>query len=296
MQASELLQLLAVGLTVGSVYALVALGFTMIYNATGIINLAQGEFLTLGGLVFYTLYVPAHVPLPLALLGAVAAVTVVGLLTERLAIRPLLGSSPVTLIIVTVGVSVTLRGAAKLIWGPASLAVPDFSGDTALNLGGVAVRAQYLWVIGLTAAAVAAVNLFYDRTLVGKAMRACAVNPEAARLIGISVERMVQLSFALSAALAALAGAVLSPVTFASFDGGVMLGIKGFCGAIIGGLGNGVGALLGGLLLGVAESLGVALLPQGASGYQNVFAFVILILALLLRPEGLLGRRREGLA
>lgn len=295
MPFSELLQYLLTGLTVGCVYALVALGFTIIYNATGIINFAQGEFVVLGGLLFYTLFVPAHLPLAVALVIAVVAVAMVGLLMERLTIRPLRHAPPVTLIIVTIGVSVILRGLAKLVWGPDSFSVPAFSGDKSLFIGGAAVQMQYLWVVGCTLLVVAGVRLFFDRTLTGKAMQACAINPEAARLAGISVERMVQLSFALSAAVSALAGAIISPLTFAAYDGGTVLGLKGFAGAIIGGLGNGLGAVLGGAVVGLLENLGVGLSPQGAAGYQDAFAFVILLLVLFIKPSGLLGKKRtEG--
>jgi branched-chain amino acid transport system permease protein len=296
MAVSELLQLLAAGVTVGSVYALVALGFNIIYNATGIINFAQGEFVVLGGLIFYSLFVVAHVPLPAALVLAVVAVALLGWLMERLTIRPLRGAPTVTLIIVTVGVSVILRGSAKLVWGPASLPVPAFSGERSLALGGAAVNVQYLWVLGLTALAVLAAWLFFERTLTGKAMQACAINPEAARLAGINVGAMVRTAFALSAALSALAGVVISPITFASYDGGVLLGLKGFCGAIVGGLGSGAGAVVGGLLIGLVENVAIGFAPQGYSGFHNAFAFVILLLVLFLRPGGIFGRRHtEGL-
>jgi len=296
MQASEILQLIVAGITVGAVYALVAVGFTIIYSATGIINFAQGEFVILGGLLFYTLYVTAKLPLALALLLAVAAVAVLGWLMERLTIRPLRAAPVVTLVIVTVGVSVVLRGAAKLIWGPSALPVPAFSGDRSIFIAGAALHLQYLWVLGLTAIAVVGVRLFFDYTLVGKAMQACAIDMDAARLVGISVSRMTQASFALSAALSALAGAVISPITFASYDGGMVLGLKGFCGAIIGGLGNAPGAVVGGLLVGLLENLGVGIMPEGYSGYQNAFAFVLLLIVLFLRPSGFFGARRtEGL-
>ncbi len=295
MQTSELLQYLVTGVTVGSVYALVALGFTIIYNATGIINFAQGEFVVLGGLVFYSLYVVANVPLVLALVVAVLIVAAIGLLMERLAIRPLIRSPVIVLIIITVATSVLLRGAAKLVWGPESLAVPTFSGDKSIFIGGAALQLQYLWVLGLTALAVFGVRLFFDHTLVGKAMQACAINPDAARLAGISVSRMVQGSFALSAALSGLAGVVISPITFASYDGGTILALKGFCGAIIGGLGNGLGAVVGGLFIGVLEKLGIGLAPEGYAGLQDAFAFIVLLLVLFLRPGGLFGTERaEG--
>lgn len=292
---TELLQYIVAGLTIGGVYALVALGFTIIYNATGVINFAQGEFVVLGGLIFYSLFVGAALPLAPALLGAVAAVALIGLLMERLAIRPARRAPVVTLIIITVGVSVCLRGLAKLVWGPDALAVPAFSGEGSIFIGGAAIHKQYLWVWSLAAAALVGVRLFFDHTMVGKAMQACAVNREAARMAGIDVERMVQVSFALSASLSALAGVVIAPLTFAAHDGGMVLGLKGFCGAIIGGLGNGVGAVAGGVVVGLLENLGVGFAPEGYAGYQDAFAFVALLLVLFLRPAGLLGRRRtEG--
>jgi branched-chain amino acid transport system permease protein len=293
MHEAQWLQFLVTGITVGSVYALVALGFTLIYNATGIINFAQGEFVVLGGLLYYTLSQVVGLPLPVALLGAVLIVALLGLVVERLAIRPLKGAPTVSLIIVTIGLSVILRGCAKLIWGSDALAVKPFSGEHSLFIGGAALQVQYLWVLGLTALAVLAVRLFFDRTLTGKAMQACAINTEAARLAGIGVERMVQGSFALSAGLSALAGAVISPVTFATYDTGIVLGLKGFCGAIIGGLGNGLGAVVGGLVVGLLENLGVAVAPQGYAGFQDAFAFVVLLLVLFLRPSGLLARKRS---
>lgn len=293
---AELLQYILTGLTVGCVYALVALGFTIIYNATGIINFAQGEFVVLGALLFYTFLSLLHLPLVVALLLAVAAVAALGLLVERLAIRPLRNAATVALIIVTVGVSIILRGAAKLIWGPEAYPVPAFSGDQSIFVGGAAISPQYLWVVGLAILVLVGVRLFFDRTVIGKAMQACAINAEAARLCGVSVERMVQISFGLSAAVSALAGAVMAPITFAAYDAGAVLGLKGFAGAIIGGLGNGMGAVFGGLLVGLLENLGVGLAPEGAAGYQDAFAFVVLVLVLFLKPSGLLGKKRtEGL-
>jgi branched-chain amino acid transport system permease protein len=295
MPASEFLQYVVTGLTVGCVYGLVGLGFTVIYNATGIINLAQGEFVVLGGLLMFTLAEVAHLPLAVALVGAVGIVALLGLLTERLAIRPLRGAPVVTLIIVTVGVSVVLRGAAKLVWGVDALPVRSFSSDDSIFIGGAALQPQYLWVLALTALTMLAVKLFFDHTLTGKAMRACAINAEAARLAGVSVERMVQGSFALSAGLSGLAGAVVAPITFAAYDTGTVLGLKGFAAAIIGGLGNGQAAVLGGIVVGLLENLGVGFAPEGTAGLQDAFAFVALLLMLLLRPAGLLGRRRtEG--
>lgn len=290
-----MLQYILTGITTGSVYALVALGFTVIFNSTGIINFAQGEFLVFGGLLFYSLHVGAGLPLALALLLAVGLTAILGLFMERLAIRPLLRAPLVTLIIVTIGCSMVLRGIAHVAWGSDALPVPAFSGEESVFLAGAAIHPQYLWVLGLASLAFLAVWFFFEHTLAGKAMRACAVNPEAARLQGISVERMVQASFAISAGLSALAGAVIAPITFASYDGGMVLGLKGFAGAVLGGLGNGAGAVVGGLVVGLLENIAVGIAPEGYAGYKDAFAFLILLLVLFLRPGGLLGKRRtEG--
>jgi len=291
MTASALLQFVITGVTVGSVYALVALGFTLIYNATGVINFAQGEFVAIGGLLFFTFFEVWHWPLLVALTAAVVLVALLGMGVERLGIRPLANGPAISLVIVTIGLSVVLRGLAKVVWGVDSHAVTPFSGDRSLELGGAVLQVQYLWVLGLAGVTVLAVKLFFDHTLTGKAMRACAINPEAARLVGISVPRMVQASFALSAGLSALAGVVVSPVIFPGYDGGLTLGLKGFCGAIIGGLGNGMGAVAGGLLVGLLENLGVGLAPAGLAGFQDAFAFIVLVLVLFVRPTGLLARR-----
>ncbi|MCZ7661946.1 MAG: branched-chain amino acid ABC transporter permease [Thermoleophilia bacterium] len=290
MTFEQLLQYVASGLTNGSIYALTALGFTLIYNATDIINFAQGEFVMLGGLSAVSLH-EAGAPLPVAFAGAVLTVTVVGILFELLAIRPLLRSGVLTQIIVTVGASLAFRTGALMIWGRDARPLPSFSGETPVRLLGATFNRQTIWVFGLTLVIVVALQLFYRRTLTGKAVRACSINPMAARLMGVSYSRVVLLSFAVSAAISAAGGVMITPASFMSYASGSLIGLKGFAAAILGGLGNPLGAVIGGLLLGIIEALSVGLLPGGSSGYKDGVAFLILVLVLFARPQGLMGGR-----
>jgi len=285
---APLLQYFISGLTNGAVYALIALGFGIIYNATTIINFAQGEMVMLGALCAISIYhlVPS---LPVAFLGGVSIVSLVGLAFERLALRPVKDPSPITLIIITVGGAVFIKGVAMLLWGKEAYPLPAFSGNAPLHLGSATVLPQNLWVLGLTVVLVLALEAFFRLTLVGKAVRACAYNPRAARLVGIAASRMVQLSFGLSAALGAGAGILIAPLTLGVYDMGTMLGLKGFSAAIIGGLGSLMGGVLGGLLLGLVESFTSGLI---SSGYRDAVAFLLLLLVLFLRPQGLVGGRQ----
>ena len=285
---APLLQYLISGLTSGAIYALIALGFGIIYNTTTIINFAQGEMVMLGALSAISIYhlVPS---LPVAFVGGVAAVALVGLVLERLALRPVRDPSPLTLIIITVGAAVLIKGVAMLLWGKEAYPLPPFSGNVPFHLGEATILPQNLWVLGLTVVLVAALEAFFRLTLVGKAMRACSYNPRAARLVGIAAGRMVQLSFGVSAALGAGAGILIAPLTLGVYDMGTMLGLKGFSAAIIGGLGSLLGGVLGGLILGVAEALASGLI---SSGYRDAVAFLLLLIVLFVRPQGVVGGRK----
>ncbi|MGQ9920738.1 MAG: branched-chain amino acid ABC transporter permease [Desulfobacca sp.] len=284
---AELLQYIFSGLTNGAIYALIGLGFSIIFNATAIINFAQGEFVMLGALVVIALY-SVGLSLPLAFALAVTAVSVMGLVFERLAIRPARQATPISLIIITVGGGVLIKGLAMLIWGKDAYTLPPFSGRAPLVLAGATILPQSLWIMALTIVLVVGLEAFLHCTILGKAMRAASYNPVAARLVGIRVSQMVQFSFGLSAALGAAAGVLIAPITMGVYDMGTMLGLKGFCAAVIGGLGSVFGVVLGGLLLGVAEALASGLI---SSGYRDAVAFLILLLVLFFRPQGLLGRR-----
>jgi len=285
--SAELAQFLLSGLTVGAIYALVALGFSIIYNASHVINFAQGEFVMIGGMATASL-LGAGLPLAPAALGAVALAALIGMALARFAVQPARGASVVTLIIITIGAAILLRGLASIVWDKRIHALPAFSGDQPINVAGATLAPQSLWVIGVTALAVTALWGFFNRTLTGKAILAVSHNRLAAQLVGISVQRVLLVSFALSAALGALAGILIGPITFTSWDVGLLLGLKGFAAAILGGMGSGPGAVVGGLTLGLLESLGAGYL---SSAYKDAIAFIVMLAVLMLMPGGLLGGR-----
>jgi branched-chain amino acid transport system permease protein len=286
-----IVQIVLSGITAGAIYALVALGFAIIYNASHVINFAQGEFVMIGGMAAVA-FVDMGLPLPLSIVLSVSLAALIGLLLDKLAVEPARGASVVTLIIITIGASIFLRGLAALVWDKKIHALPAFSGEAPIVIGGAAGGAtllpQTLWVLGTTLLVVALLWGFFNRTLTGKAILAVSHNRLAAQLMGISVRRVLLVSFGLSAALGALAGALIAPISFTSWDVGVMLGLKGFAAAILGGLGSGPGAIAGGLALGLIEALGAGYL---SSAYKDVFAFVIILAALVFLPNGLAGRR-----
>jgi branched-chain amino acid transport system permease protein len=282
----QLAQFIISGLTTGSIYALIALGFCIIHNATGIVNFTQVDFVTLGGLMMYTFLLGMGLPLPLAFVLGVAVVTVVGALVERIAIRTAKSRAVIVLIFITIGVSILMRGTFKIIWGSNQMALPSFSGDAPIMILGAAVLPQSLWIFFITVAVVALLHLFFTKSRVGKAMRATSFNPQAAALMGVNVNSMILFSFALSGALGAVAGIIIVPITTLSYDTGVLLGLKGFAAAVLGGYGNSLGAIMGGLILGVLESLGAGVI---SSTYKDVMAFAVLLLVLFMKPSGILG-------
>jgi branched-chain amino acid transport system permease protein len=281
------LQFVAGGLTAGAIYALIALGFSIVYNASRAINFAQGEFVMIGAMsavMFVTLGLPLTAAVPLAIAVAVG----IGLLVEKLAIEPARNADTVTLIIITIGVALFLRGLAQLVWDKRIHALPAFSGDQPLNVLGASVLPQSLWTLGGAALAVLTLSWFFGRTLFGKAMLANSYNPLAAKLVGINTRTVLFVSFGLAAALGALGGVLTAPITFTSYDSGIMLGLKGFAAAMLGGLGSFTGAVLGGLLLGLLEGLGAGFV---SSAYKDAIAFVIILAVLFFMPGGLLGAR-----
>ncbi|WP_459815728.1 branched-chain amino acid ABC transporter permease [Geotalea toluenoxydans] len=283
----QILQYSLSGLATGAIYALIGIGFSIIYNATGIINFAQGEFVMLGGILTFFFLDILQFPLWGAVPMAVAGATLCGLLFERLAIRPLAKASPINLVIITIGGSILIRGLAMLIWGKDTHSVPSFSGDDPISIGSATLLPQHLWIMGITVVVICLNKYFFYHTISGKAMRACAYNPRAAGLVGIDVRRMVLLSFVISSAMGSMAGIIIAPLTMTAYDVGVMLGLKGFCAAIIGGMSTGMSVVVGGLLLGVLESLGAGMI---SSGYKDAIAFIILLLILFIRPQGLFGK------
>jgi len=299
-QAEQYVQLTLDGLSGGSIYALIALGFVVIHSVTGIINFAQGEFVMLGAMLSVTFYnlnlpLPPALKLGLAILLAIAVTTLVGLLLERAAIYPARRSPVVALIIITIGATIVIRAVALLIWGTRPCVLPAFSTlqleDMTLRASGIILKTQNLWIWGIGAVVLIALFLFLERTLMGKALRACAINRRAAQLMGISPSRMSLLSFGLAAAIGAVGGAVLAPATRPTYDMGLILGLKGFVAAIMGGLVSAPGAVLGGLLLGIVENVGAGVTSAGT---KDIIAFAILVLLLLFRPQGLWGGVEKG--
>jgi branched-chain amino acid transport system permease protein len=281
-------QYLVAGLTYGTIYAVVGVGFNIIYNTTGIINFAQGEFVMLGGMTAVTLH--RLVPLPVAIAGAVLATMVVGALIEMTFIRWLERPSVLRMIIITIGISIMVREAALLVWGESVRALPYFTGDevTSFSLGGVHVSPQVIWSLGTCLAIVGFLRFFFQRTSLGRQMRACAANREAAALCGLATRNLVTLSFVLSAGIGALAGCVVSPITYTAYGIGSGLAIKGFTVAILGGLGNSTAAVVAGFVVGTLEAFSVSLLP---TAYKDAISVAILLAILFFRPSGLFGSR-----
>ena len=278
------------GITIGSIYAIVALGFVTIYSVTKVINLAQGEFVMLGGLAMYSLS-NTGMPYWLAFIVTIGIVMIIGWLMEFTLIRKAKGANPISLIILTIGTAIFMRGIAGIIWGKGQVRVAPFMENKPISIAGATITPQGIWVVLIMLLVVLFLYLLIDKTLVGKAFQACSVNPMAARLMGIGPNKMASLSFTLSAALGALAGLAIAPIVFASYDMGTMLGIKGFSAAIIGGLGSAPGAVIGGMLIGLLESFGAGYI---SSGMKDAIAFSVILLILLIRPSGILGEKSVG--
>ena len=284
---SQFLQFMFSGVTVGATYALAALGFTLIYNASGVINFAQGEFIMLGGMLT-VFFLKIGLPMPVALVLAVAIPAAIGILVEKLAIEPAKGAEVVGLIIITIGASLVLRGFVQISLGKGVATFPAFSGDAPIAIGGAALAPQTLWVLGTTAAIVVALWLFFNRTLAGKAILATSFDPLAAQLVGINTQWVLLVSFALSAAIGAIGGILLTPITMTSYDVGIMLGLKGFVAAVVGGLGNGLGAVVGGLMVGIIEALSAGYI---SSAYKDAAPFLLIFVVLFFLPRGLFGAK-----
>jgi branched-chain amino acid transport system permease protein len=295
LQPRHYIQLTIDGIRGGSIYALMALGFVMVYSVTGIINFAQGEFVMLGAMLCITVN-GLELPMPPAMrfltsiIAGILLTTLIGAAVERAAIYPARNSPAVTLIIITIGATITLRAAALLAWGADPYVLPAFTTlaleDRVFRFGGITLEAQSLWIWTTLVVVLVLLYLFLERTVVGKALRACAVNRRAAQLMGINPSRMSLLSFAMAAALGAIGGIVLGPVTRPIYDMGLMLGLRGFVAAIMGGMVSVPGAVAGGLILGVVENIAAGVTDPT---YKSVVSFIILIAILLFRPQGIIG-------
>ncbi len=288
MTTSQIVQILFAGLTLGSVYALVAFGLALVYRATSILNVAQGEFSMVGGMTAIYLTVGIGLPIPAAIAAAILFAAVLALAMERFAIRPAAHYPMLIVIMVTVAVSMTLQGLALVIWGRDSFSLPAFLGDTPVSVLGAAILPQAIGVLVICGVVSFGFWAFFDRTMLGIAMRASAETPLAASLVGIDPRRMTMLAFVLSAAVGAVAGVLIAPIVFMSFMSGITITVKGFVAAVVGGINNNLGVIVGGLTLGLLESLAAGLLP---SLYKDVITLGILVMLLCLRPNGILGAK-----
>jgi branched-chain amino acid transport system permease protein len=286
--AVYLAQTLVNGLSVGCIYGLIGIGFCVIYNASGIVNFAQGAFVMLGGMVTFTLLTSFGMPLIVAGALATAAVALLGVIIERLVVRPLWdrNATMFVMILATLAAQIVIERATLIAVGDQPKSIPVFTDLPPIRIAGVAIGYQILWIIGTSLLLIALLALFFQKTLVGRAMRACSINREAAALQGIPVSRMLALSFALSAALGAIAGILVTPTQFTAFNVGTPFAIAGFIAAIVGGFGRPFGAFLGGIALGLAQALAVFAL---GSGLKNVAALAVLLVFLFFRPSGILG-------
>lgn len=280
------LQFLFSGLTVGSVYALVGIGFNIIYNATSILNLAQGEFVVIGGLMMWFFTTSLKLPFLLSIVLTILTVAVIALLMERLTIRPIKKTDLLLMIMITISVSILIKGLLMFKFGKNPYVYPPFTEGDPINLFGAIIQQQTLWVIGITAVCIILLFLFFDKTIIGKAMKACAVDTTASKLVGINVSQMVMLSFILSAIVGAIGGIAITPISLMEYDKGPMLAVKGFCAAILGGLGRSRGAVIGGFTIGILESMTAGYIH---SGIKDAVALVILLIVLFYKPAGIFG-------
>ena len=284
MSADQFVQYLVTGLYQGSIYALVGLGFTIIYAVTRIINFAQGEFVMLGGMISFILLHSAGIPMYYSIPLSILIATAIGALLYTLAIRPARRASVVSLIIITIGAAIFIRGIVGELWGVDNERPPYFTGQDSIPFLGAYIHPQALWIIGTTILVTIMLYLFFSHTMVGKALKACAISPVAAGLVGINARTMALIAFALAAAVGAIGGVVMAPLTFTSYQAGLMLGLKGFVAASIGGFKSQVAAVIGGFTLGIVENLAVGVdWGPFTSSYKDAIGIIVLLLILLIR-------------
>jgi branched-chain amino acid transport system permease protein len=294
------------GLVLGSMYALVALGYTMVYGVLNLINFAHGDVLMIGAMVGLSIVkllnevapdLPGIVTMIIAILGAIPVCLVVNVVIERVAYRPLRNAPRLAPLITAIGVSILLQTIAMMLWGRSPIPFPTVMPTDPITIGGALISPTQVMLLVLAAAAMIALSLLVEKTRLGRAMRATAENPRVAGLMGIDANRVIVMTFVVGAALAAIAGVMWAAnYSSAQFAMGFVPGLKAFSAAVLGGIGNIYGAMLGGILLGVIESLGAGYIGDltgnfFGSNYQDIFAFVVLIIVLTLRPSGIMGER-----
>jgi branched-chain amino acid transport system permease protein len=304
MQFDILLQQILNGLVLGSVYALIALGYTMVYGILQLINFVHGDVLMVGAMVGVTvvgILATSGLPLPLILVIAVACAipvcVILSLLIERVAYRPLRNAPKLAPLITAIGLSIVIQTLAMIIWKPNPIVFPDLLPTKPIEIGPALLAPKQMLILVVSAVLMIGLLLLVNRTKLGRAMRATAENPRIAGLMGVNANQVIAVTFAIGASLAAVAGVLVAMnYNIAQFSMGFIPGLKAFTAAVLGGIGNLGGAVLGGLLLGIIESLGAGYIGDITGGflgsnYQDIFAFVVLILVLVFRPSGLMGER-----
>ena len=285
-----LVQQILNGLTNGSLYALMAVGVTMIYKSLGMLNFAHGDIMMLGTFICLSL-INMDLPIFAALLIAVAATAVIGFALERLVLRQVEFSSFTNLLIATVGISYIFRNGAMVIFGTNPQKFPSMFSQTPFDVAGFKVTPQSLGIIAVSLLLIVALHLFFTKVMVGKCMELASSNAESAAMMGINVSHMRFLTFGISAGLACIAGVLIAPLTYARADMSASIGLKAFAAAILGGIGNLWGSLFGGLILGIVEALGATYI---SSAYRDAFSFLVLFIVLFLKPTGLLNKKIEN--
>ena len=277
------------GLAVGCVYGLIALGFVLIFKTTEVINFAQGEIMMIGAFIAFTLITVFKVPFVLAFLLTPIICGGIGILLERVLIRPLVGEPVVSIIIVTIGLSITLRAFAGMIWSYDTFDFPHVFSEEAIKISSIVVSPIDIWIILVSLGLVTLLFLFFKFTTLGISLQASAQNPLASLLMGISVKRVYSMTWAISAMVGAVAGIIIVPITFLSANMG-FLGLKAFPAAVIGGFNSIPGALVGGVIIGVSENLAGIYLPPW---FKDIFAYVVMMAVLMIRPEGIFGTHEQ---
>ena len=285
----QILQQLIQGLSLGSIYGLVALGYVLIYQAWGVLNFAQGEVCAIGAFSLLVLHVELGMPVILAMPLAIIVSMIVGYIIEFLSFRPLENAKDMSKLIATIGVSICVRNLLRVIFGADAFAFPSIFGDKPFHVGGLILVPQNLWNTVFGFGLVILLNLFLKKTRVGKSMRATAQDKEAARLMGINVRASLTGTFVIASAIGAIAGMLLAPVYLLNANIGATIGTKGYAAAVLGGLDFASGAMVGGIILGIAECLAVAF---GSSAYQSAIAYIVLFLVLILKPSGIMSKKK----
>lgn len=273
------------GLAMGSIYAIVAVGFILIYKATEVINFAQGDLMMVGAFIAFTCINYLQIPFLAALVITLTFMFFFGVVIERLVLRPLVGEPAFAMVMVTIGLGILIRSVAGMIWGYDTYQFQAGITDHPVRIASLALSSVHLWIIGVTLTLITALYLFFSRTKMGISMEATSQNQLAAFLMGIGVKGTFSRIWAISAVVAAVGGILLTPIQFLNYNMG-FIGLRAFPAAVLGGFGSIPGAIVGGIIIGVSENLAGVYLPEG---FKDIFAWIILIVVLLIRPEGIFG-------